>query len=81
MEIWIASAWSPEEAAGAFVTSPGGTARIGANTGGRPLKASGPSVIDGHGVGVDAGIPVGNGSGVEAVPHPRSPSMTANVAA
>ncbi len=38
-------------------------------------------MIDGHGVGVDAGIAAGDGLGAEAVSHPSSTSMTTNVAA
>jgi len=38
-------------------------------------------VIDGLGVGVDAGIAVGEGLGAKAVPHPSSPRKTNIVSA
>ena len=38
-------------------------------------------MIDGLGVGVDAGIAVGEGLGAKAVPHPSSPRKTNIVSA
>ena len=50
-------------------------------TGGGVIKAAGPDVDDGERTGVEAGIAVGDGLGVEAVPHPSSPRMTTDVSA
>ena len=67
--------------AGVFLTGLSVLSDVGDNTADGLLKTLGSDVIDGHGVGVDAGIDVETGSGAEAVPHPSSPSMTTNVGA
>ena len=67
--------------AGVFLTGLSVLSDVGDNTAGGLLKTLGSDVIDGDGVGVDAGIAAGDGPGAEAVPHPSSPSMTTNVGA